>query len=140
MSTKIFVNPPVKDLDRSKAFFAKLGYTFNPKFTDATAACMVISEDIYSMLLTEARFKDFATKPVVDAHKATEVLIALSQDSRERVNEVVDTAIKAGASEPRPADDYGFMFQRSFADLDGHVWEIFWMDPKVAEEGLPAAA
>ena len=130
MPSKIFVNLPVKDLDKSKAFFGKLGYTFNPQFTDETAACMVISDDIYSMLLTEAKFKEFSKKPIADAHKTTEVLIALSMDSKDEVNRVVDAAIKAGGREARDPQDYGFMFLRSFSDLDGHVWEILWMDPK----------
>jgi uncharacterized protein len=133
VSTKIFVNLPVKDLDRSKEFFGKLGYSFNPKFTDATAACMVISEDIYAMLLTEAKFKEFTKKPVADATKTTEVLVCLSMESEARVNEVVDTAVKAGATEAREPMDYGFMFGRSFNDLDGHIWEIIWMDPKAAQ-------
>ncbi|BAT58793.1 glyoxalase-like domain protein [Variibacter gotjawalensis] len=139
MSTKIFVNLAVKDLEKSKAFFGKLGYTFNPQFSDDTATCMIISDDIYSMLLTEPKFKQFATKPLVDAHKATEVLIALSQESREAVDKLVDTALASGGTEPRPADDHGFMYQRSYADLDGHVWEIFWMDPKFAAGEAPAA-
>ncbi len=130
MSTKIFVNLPVKDLDKSKAFFAKLGYTFNPQFTDPTAACMVVSDDIYAMLLTEAKFKEFTTKKVADATKTTEVLVCLSMDTKDKVNNVVDTAIAAGATEAREAMDYGFMFGRSFNDLDGHIWEIVWMDPK----------
>jgi predicted lactoylglutathione lyase len=130
MPSKIFVNLPVKDLDKSKAFFGKLGYTFNAQFTDATAACMVITDDIYAMLLTEAKFKEFSKKPIADAHKTTEVLIALSMDSKDEVNRVVDAAIKGGGSEARDPQDYGFMFLRSFSDLDGHVWEIFWMDPK----------
>ena len=130
MPSKIFVNLPVKDLDKSKAFFGKLGYTFNAQFTDATAACMVITDDIYAMLLTEAKFKEFSKKPIADAHKTTEVLIALSMDSKDEVNRVVDAAIKAGGGEARDPQDYGFMFLRSFSDLDGHVWEIFWMDPK----------
>jgi uncharacterized protein len=124
------VNLPVKDLNRSKEFFAKLGYSFNPKFTDATAACMVISDDIYAMLLTEAKFKEFTTKPIANAKEATEVLVCLSVESKAKVNEVVDTALNAGAVEARPVMDYGFMFGRSFHDLDGHVWEIIWMDPK----------
>jgi predicted lactoylglutathione lyase len=124
------VNLPVKDLHRSKEFFAKLGYSFNPKFTDATAACMVISDDIYAMLLTEAKFKEFTTKPIANAKEATEVLVCLSVESKAKVNEVVDTALNAGAVEARPVMDYGFMFGRSFHDLDGHVWEIIWMDPK----------
>ena len=133
MSTKIFVNLPVKDLDRSKAFFVKLGYSFNPKFTDATAACMVISDDIYSMLLTEEKFKSFTKKAIADTNKTTEVLIALSQDSKDKVNEIVDTALTAGATEAAAPMDHGFMFLRSFNDLDGHTWEIFWMDPQAAQ-------
>jgi predicted lactoylglutathione lyase len=128
--TQIFVNLPVKDLDKSKAFFGKLGYTFNAQFTDETAACMVISDDIYTMLLTEAKFKEFTKKPIADAHKSTEVLVALSVDSKEAVSKLVDAAIKAGGSENRDPQDYGFMFLRSFSDLDGHIWEIIWMDPK----------
>jgi len=130
LATQIFVNLPVKDLDRSKEFFARLGYSFNPKFTDATAACMVISDDIYAMLLTEAKFKEFTTKPIANAKEATEVLICLSLESKAKVNEVMDTALNAGAVEARPVMDYGFMFGRSFHDLDGHIWEIIWMDPK----------
>ena len=130
MPSKIFVNLPVKDLDKSKAFFGKLGYTFNAQFTDETAACMVISDDIYAMLLTEAKFKEFTTKPIADAHKTTEVLIACRWTARTRSNKLVDAAIKAGGSETRDPQDYGFMFLRSFSDLDGHIWEILWMDPE----------
>ena len=107
MAGKIFVNLPVKDLDRSKTFFAKLGYSFNPKFTDATAACMVISDEIYVMLLTEAKFKEFTTKPIANAKEATEVLVCLDLESKAKVNGVVDTALSAGAVEARPAIDYG---------------------------------
>ena len=130
MPSKIFVNLPVVDLDKSKAFFGTLGYTFNAQFTDETAACMVISDDIYAMLLTEAKFRDFTKKPIADAHQTTEVLIALSVDSKDAVNKLVDAAVKAGGSEARDPQDYGFMFLRSFDDLDGHSWEILWMDPK----------
>lgn len=134
-ATKIFVNLPVKDLERSKAFFGKLGYAFNPKFTDSTAACMVIGDSIYAMLLTEAKFKEFTPKPktVADATKTTEVLIALSMESRSRVDAFMDTAIAAGATEAREPEDHGFMYGRSFNDPDGHIWEMFWMDPKAAE-------
>lgn len=134
MSTKIFVNVAVKDLERSKAFFSKLGYSFNPQFTDDTAACMVISDDIFAMLLTEAKFKDFTRKPIADANKTTEVLIALSAESKAKVNDIVDVAVKAGAVEARPPMDFGFMFGRSFHDLDGHIWEIIWMDPSAARQ------
>ncbi len=135
MSTKIFVNLPVRNLDKSKAFFAALGYTFNAQFTDETAACMVISEDIYAMLLTEEKFRQFTPRPVSDASKATEVLVCLSAESRDKVNELVDKAMAAGASDVMPPMDYGFMFGRSFADLDGHIWEIMWMDPAAVQQG-----
>lgn len=131
MSTKIFVNLPVKNLDASKAFFAALGYSFNAQFTDATAACMIISEDIYAMLLTQAKFNDFMPKDktIADARKTTEVMVALSADSRAAVDTLCDKAMKAGAGEVRPQQDYGFMYGRSFADPDGHIWEVIWMDP-----------
>jgi len=129
MATKIFVNLPVKNLDKSMAFFGKLGFTFNKQFTDETAACMVISDDIYTMLLTEKKFKEFTKKAIADATKTTEVLTCLSMDSREQVNRMVDAAVKAGAIEARAPVDHGFMFQRSFDDLDGHIWEIIHMDP-----------
>jgi uncharacterized protein len=129
MNKNIFVNLPVKDLDLSKAFFAKLGYTFNPQFTDDTAACMVISENIYAMLITHARFTDFTPKTIADSNKTTEVLIALSCESKEEVAKIADAAMAAGATEAKPPQDYGFMTVRSFNDLDGHIWEYLWMDP-----------
>lgn len=129
MSTKIFVNLPVKDLSRTKAFFAKLGYTFNPQFTDEKAACMVISEDIYAMLLVEKFFKTFTKKQIADSTKTTEMLLALSFESREKVDEMMAKALAAGAKKAREPQDHGFMYERSFEDLDGHIWEIFWMDP-----------
>ena len=128
MSRMIFVNLPVKDLEKSKAFFGKLGFTFNPQFSDATAACMVISEHIFSMLLTHEKFKQFTDREIAGA-KVLEVMTALSAVSREEVNKFVDAAIAAGGKEKRPAQDYGFMFMRSFEDLDSHVWEFVWMDP-----------
>ena len=134
MATKIFVNLPVKDLDKTKAFFAALGYTFNPQFTNENAASMVISEDIYAMLLVEKFFKTFIKKRIVNAHKSTEVLIALSADSRAAVDDLVNKALAAGGSEPRAAQDHGFMYTRAFEDLDGHIWEIFWMDPSAIQE------
>lgn len=132
-ATMIFVNLPVKDLDAAKAFWEKLGYSFNPQFTDATAACLVISDTIFAMLLTEEKFAEFATKPVADASKTTEVMVALSAESRERVDEIVDGALAAGATEPRPATDLGFMYGRAFEDLDHHVWEYVWMDPAAVQ-------
>jgi uncharacterized protein len=130
MATKIFVNLPVKDLDKTKTFFSALGYTFNPQFTNENAACMIISEDIYAMLLIEPFFKGFIDKDIVDATKSTEVLIALSTDSRAEVDDLVNKAVAAGGTEPRPAMDHGFMYQRSYNDLDGHIWEVFWMNPE----------
>ena len=130
MATQIFVNLPVKDLNKSMEFFKNIGYSFNPQFTDDTAACLVISNEIYAMLLTHEKFKEFTTKEVVDATKSTEVLIALSTESKGDVNNMLDKVIKAGGKEFRQPMDYGFMFSRSFEDLDGHVWELLWMDPK----------
>lgn len=132
MSTKVFVNLAVKDLPRTVEFFKALGFSFNPKFTDDNAACMVISEENYAMLLLEKFFSKFTTKEIVDAHKSSEVMVALSMDSREQVDEMLTKALKAGAKEARPAEDHGFMYSRSFEDLDGHIWEPFWMDPKQA--------
>ena len=129
MTTKIFVNLPVEDLERSKAFFAKLGYRFNPQFTDETAACMVITDDIYAMLLTKAKFQEFTKKAIADATQTTEVLTCLSVDDKSKVDEILDAALQAGATEARDPMDYGFMYGRSFNDLDGHIWEIIWMDP-----------
>ncbi|QES50261.1 glyoxalase [Streptomyces venezuelae] len=129
----IFVNLPVKDLDAAKAFWEKLGYSFNPQFSDETAACLVISDTIFAMLLTEAKFKEFATKPVADASRTTEVMVALSAGTRAKVDEVLDAALAAGGTEPRPPMDLGFMYGRAFEDLDHHVWEFVWMDPAAIE-------
>ncbi|MEU9235339.1 VOC family protein [Streptomyces subrutilus] len=129
----IFVNLPVKDLDAARAFWEKLGYSFNPQFSDETAASLVISDTIFAMLLTEEKFRGFATKPVADASKTTEVMVALSAESRAKVDEVVDAALAAGATEPRPPMDLGFMYGRAFEDLDHHVWEYVWMDQAAIE-------
>lgn len=136
MATKIFVNLPVKDLNKSKEFFTKLGFTINPQFTDEKAACVVISEDIYAMILKEEFFKTFiAKKEMADATKSTEMLVALSADSKEKVNEMADKALAAGASPLREPDDLGFMYSRSFQDPDGHIWEVLWMDPAAIQQG-----
>jgi predicted lactoylglutathione lyase len=135
MSTKIFVNLPVKDLKKSMAFYKALGFTFNPQFTDDTAACMVISEHNYAMLLTHEKFESFVTKPIPDAHKTTGVLIAISQESKKAVDDIVAKALKAGGKEPRPMQDHGFMVQRTIEDLDGHTWEPFYMDPGFVQQG-----
>jgi len=124
----IFVNLPVRDLEASRTFFAALGYTFNPAYTDANAACMIISDRIFVMLLVESFFRGFTTQPISDARQQTEVITCLSADSRKAVDAMVDKALAAGASEPQPARDYGFMYQRGFQDLDGHLWEIAHMD------------
>jgi predicted lactoylglutathione lyase len=133
MATKIFVNLPVKNLKKSMDFYGALGYKFNPQFSDETAACMVISEDIYTMLLTEAKFKDFTPKPICDATKSTEVLIALSCESRDAVNDLIRKAIAAGGSTYAEAKDLGFMYQHGYQDLDGHIWELVWMDPAAVQ-------
>jgi predicted lactoylglutathione lyase len=128
MSKKIFVNLPVKDLERTMKFFGELGYRFNPQFTDEKAACMVVSDDIYVMLLTEKFFKTFTNKDVADAHKTTEVLVCLNEDSRDAVDTHIEKALKAGGTETREPQDHGFMYGRSYSDPDGHIWEIIWMD------------
>jgi len=129
MATKLFVNLPVKDLDRSVTFFKGLGYTFNPNFTDENATCMVLGEDNFVMLLVEKFFQTFTPKPISDAHKTTEVLICVSADSREAVDEMIANAVKGGATLPNPSKDHGFMYQHGYQDLDGHMWEVMWMDP-----------
>lgn len=133
MATKIFVNLPVKDLSRTMSFFKALGFSFNEQFTDEKAACMVLSEDGYVMLLTEAFFKGFTKKEIADTGKTTEVINALSVESKAAVDEMYDKAIAAGGSPSMDAQDMGFMYQRSFQDPDGHQWEIFWMDPSAIQ-------
>jgi predicted lactoylglutathione lyase len=134
MPTQIFVNLPVKDLKKSTEFFTSLGYTFNKQFTDDNAGCLVISETIFAMLLLEPFFKSFTSREICDTSTANEALIALSADSRKDVDILVDKAIKAGAKEPKPAQDHGFMYSRSFQDLDGHVWDAFYMDPSHVQQ------
>lgn len=128
MSTNIFVNLPVKDLSQSMGFFKKLGFNFNPQFTDDTAACMVVSENAYVMLLTHPKFTAFAPNAICDARKSTEVLIALSCENRGKVDELVAKAVSAGGTIYNKPKDYGFMYGHGFQDLDGHVWEVFYMD------------
>jgi predicted lactoylglutathione lyase len=134
MATKIFVNLPVKNLARSMGFFTGLGFTFNPQFTDDTAACMVVSDDIFVMLLTEPKFKEFTPKPICDATKSTEVLVSLSRESREAVDELVRKAVAGGGTTHAASKDYGFMYQHGFQDPDGHIWELIYMDPKAAQQ------
>ncbi|MGH7367108.1 MAG: VOC family protein [Candidatus Rokuibacteriota bacterium] len=135
MATKIFVNLPVKVLERSLAFFTRLGFSFNPQFTDETAACMVVSDDIFVMLLTHGKFKEFTPKPICDATKSTEVLVALSYESRDAVDGLVRKALDAGGTTYAEPRDYGFMYQHGFQDPDGHIWEVFYMDSKAAPQG-----
>jgi len=133
MSTKIFVNLPVKDLGKSIEFFTKLGFTFNQQFTDENAGCLVIGDDIFAMLLVEPFFKNFTKKAIVDATTGTEAIVALGVESRQRVDELVDKAFAAGAKPSNETSDQGFMYSRSFQDLDGHLWEILYMDPAAVQ-------
>lgn len=128
MGTKIFVNLPVRNLERSIEFFSKLGYKFNPQFTDDTAACIVISETIFVMLLTHSKFRDFTPKSICDTTKSAEVLLCLSCESRLQVEDLVAKAVAAGGSIYANPKDYGFMYQHSFADPDGHQWELIHMN------------
>lgn len=132
---KIFVNLAVKDLSRTKGFFSALGFTFNPKFTDDKAACMVLSDDGYVMLLSEPFFKGFTKREICDTSRQTEALLALSCDSKADVDALMKKVVEAGGHEAMPPQDHGFMYSNAFYDLDGHHWEIFWMDPKAAEQG-----
>ena len=134
-SRLIFVNLPVKDLSASVDFFKNLGFEFDPKFTDDSATCMIVSEQAYVMLLVESRFADFTTKPVADARNSTEAILAVSADSREAVDEFADAALAAGGSTANDPMDHGFMYGRSFHDLDGHLWEVLWMSPEAVEQG-----
>ncbi|MGW1229686.1 VOC family protein [Streptomyces sp. NPDC001478] len=135
MPQMIFVNLPVKNLATTKEFFGKLGYSFNPQFSDEHTACMVISDAIFAMLLEEPRFKDFTKKEIADASATTEVILALSADSREKVDELVDAALAHGGSPANDTQDLGFMYGRSFQDPDHHLWEVVWMDPAAVEAG-----
>jgi predicted lactoylglutathione lyase len=129
MATQIFVNLPVKDLSKSIEFFKALGYSFNAQFTDENAGCLVISEEIYAMLLVEPFFQTFTKKEIVDANKSVEAILALGVESRARVDELVDKALAAGGQPAGEPMDHGFMYSRSFQDLDGHIWEFLHMDP-----------
>ncbi|MFF7255242.1 VOC family protein [Streptomyces microflavus] len=133
MAQMIFVNLPVKDLETSKGFFEKLGYGINPQFSDDKTACVVISDTIFVMLLTEPRFKDFTKKDIADASKTTEAIFALSADSRAKVDELADAALAAGGFPAGETQDLGFMYGRSFQDPDHHIWEVIWMDPSAVE-------
>lgn len=129
MSQQIFVNLPVKDLKKSMAFFTSLGYRINSQFTNENAACLVISENIYFMLLLEKFFNTFTPKKIIDTRTEVEVINFLMVDSRQEVDELVDKAFNAGAKKSRDPEDLGFMYSRSFEDLDGHIWQVGYMDP-----------
>ena len=132
MSRQIYVNLPIKNMERSKAFFGALGFSFNPQFTNEQGACMVISDAIYVMLLVEPFFQTFTKKQIADAGKTTEVLICLSCESRAEVDELVRKALAAGGTAPNAPQDHGFMYGHGFTDPDGHIWELMYMDPNAA--------
>jgi predicted lactoylglutathione lyase len=128
MARKIFVNLPIRDMARSRAFFAALGFDFNPQFTNEQGACMVISEDIYAMLLVEPFFQTFTPKRIADARETSEVLVCLSCDSRQEVDALVKKAVAAGGRTYKEPQDHGFMYGHGFEDPDGHIWELAYMD------------
>jgi predicted lactoylglutathione lyase len=134
-SRLIFVNLPVRDLSASTAYFRALGFAFDERFTDDSCACMVVSDQAYVMLLVESRFADFTTKPVVDARAGTEAILCVSAESREAVDAFADAALEAGGSRAGEPMDHGFMYGRSFHDLDGHLWEVMWMSPEAVQRG-----
>lgn len=129
MAKQMFLNLPVKDLDKTVTFFTALGFTFNPDFTDENATCMIVNENAFVMLLVESYFKTFTSKPIADANSTAEAIMSFSLDSREAVDETVRTALNSGGTPSQEAQDYGFMYTHSFQDPDGHLWEVFWMDP-----------
>jgi predicted lactoylglutathione lyase len=129
----IFVNLPVNDLDASKKFFTELGYTINPQFSDEKAASVVISDTIVAMLLTKPFYATFTKKQIADTTATSEVLICLSAESREKVDELVEKAVAAGGRANDDVQDHGYMYGRSFDDLDGHSWEVMWMDPAAVQ-------
>lgn len=128
MATKIFVNLPVKNLGKSVEFFTKLAFKFDPQFTDETATCMIVADDIFVMLLTEEKFKLFTPKKICDATQNTEVLICLSCESRAKVDEMVNCAVAAGGTTYNEPQEHGFMYGHGFQDLDGHIWELMFLD------------
>jgi predicted lactoylglutathione lyase len=136
MSKMIFVNLPVADLQRSVSFYEAVGATKNPQFSDETAACMVLSDTIHVMILTHDKFSQFTPKRIADAHETSEVLICISADSREAVDEMTENALAHGGREPREPQDHGFMYGRSFEDPDGHIWEPMFMDMEAAKAAM----
>jgi predicted lactoylglutathione lyase len=136
----LFVNMPVEDVERSKAFFAELGFSFNPMFSDDTAACMLVGEHASVMLLKRDKFAEFSKLPVADPATHALALYCFSVASRDEVDTVCAAALAAGGSEADDAEDHGYMYSRSFFDLDGHGWQIMWMDPAAAAQGPEAVA
>ena len=132
MARQIFVNLPVKHLARSIEFFTKLGFAFDPKVTDDNATCMIVGENIFVMLLVDKFFQTFTSKTICDASKSAEVLVCLSLESRQTVDEMVGKAVAAGGIAAKESKDYGFMYQHGFEDLDGHLWELIYMEPNAA--------
>ena len=128
MAIQIFVNLPISDLAASKAYYKALGFDHNPQFTDETAACIVISDTIYVMVLTHEKFAQFSDLPIPDAKQQRQALYALSRDNREAVDQIAEAGIAAGGKETRERQDYGFLYSRAIADPDGHTWEYMWMD------------
>ena len=125
----LFVNLPVTDLTKSRAFYEAVGAPNNPQFTDETAACMVFSDSIHVMLLTHDKWRQFTGKTIPNAHESAQVILCLSSDTKDSVSELVDVAVSAGGkADPTPTQDFGFMYGRSFEDPDGHIWEVMWMD------------
>jgi predicted lactoylglutathione lyase len=131
--SKLFVNLPIKDLEASVAFFTKLGFTFNPQFTDDKAACMIVGDDAFVMLLTNEFFETFTKKSLADASMTTEVIVAVSAESKEAVDTMVEAALENGGKESNQLQDQGFMYSWGFKDLDDHLWEVIWMDPATIE-------
>ena len=140
MSRKLFVNIAVEDLDRSVDFFTKLGFSFDKRFTDESATCMIVGEDAYAMLLVRERFQDFTKKEIVDSTRQTEAILALSAESREDVDQLADKALASGGSEANEPMEMDFMYGRSFHDPDGHLWEVFWMDMSAVPDTAKAGA
>ena len=139
MSKMIFVNLPVRDLPRATAFYEAIGAARNPQFSDDTASCMVFSDTIHVMLLTHDKFAQFTSKGIADARETSEVLICISADSREGVDDIADRALAAGGREARPVEDHGWMYCRPFEDPDGHIWEPMWMDMEAATYAMSQA-
>jgi predicted lactoylglutathione lyase len=136
----LFVNLPVADIERSKAFFAKLGFSFNPAYADESAACMLVGEQAFVMLLSREKFAEFVKLPIADPTTHTLALYCFGVSSRDEVDAVSAAALAAGGSEADDAEDLGFMYSRSFFDLDGHGWQVMWFDPAAAEEGPETSA